>query len=569
MSYHNIQIPAQSNTNTQGEAAPVGYHYMPDGTLMSDAKHGKLYGGKIKEIESFNLDLSDIKQAGETRPFSVNGWDGAAFSLEIKNDAGQYYNFVTDAFQTIRTRLENKTIRKGSYSRDIVFPSDNDGNQYDIYLFAELDTEHTDYNEVRFGDGSIDINSSTGTGSLLLQKVIYQYADLTLTLSPFTPSDTIEVGTVVSDTVTVSRGLGATKASFTISFAVNTNTKAYQIIKQPASSDVLAFINPTVGAAPITIPGENIYPTITDTGDVNGTVSSSTSVTLVEAVADVMAVGDKVTGTGISSSTTVTVVSLDSTNVFTVSEAVSISGGVTLSFYNQMNYQWPFVTGADLMKPDMIMLGTSVTAGSIISKYQDTITIFPDTEDEKVIIKYEVPAVDTLGKKPTIVKGLVTVQEGTIAFNNQQVLALAGTTPRVGGYGENEINRIFGYDVKLTNLKIALTEITTTTTSSTIGSASTSVAVSSRNGILDDVSTVSGIGINPLLANPTVDSGAGAVSGAGTIVLTAAQELESGITLTFAGAGQAVTITGEIEILKAGIANQTLRFDVDKLLSIT
>ena len=93
--------------------------------------------------------------------------------------------------------------------------------------------------------------------------------------------------------------------------------------------------------------------------------------------------------------------------------------------------------------------------------------------------------------------------------------------------------------------------------------------LASRNGILDDVSVVSGIGINPLVALPTVDTGAGNVSGAGTIVLTAAQSLESGVTLTFAGAGQTATITGNIEIVKAGGASNSLRFDVSKLLSIT
>ena len=116
---------------------------------------------------------------------------------------------------------------------------------------------------------------------------------------------------------------------------------------------------------------------------------------------------------------------------------------------------------------------------------------------------------------------------------------------------------------------MTLTPITTTTTAASAGGSSTSVVVASRTGILDAVSTVSGIGINPALANPTVASGAGAVTGAGTIVLDAVQSLESGATLTFAGAGQTATITGDIQVLKAGTANQTLRFDINKLLSIT
>jgi hypothetical protein len=56
----------------------------------------------------------------------------------------------------------------------------------------------------------------------------------------------------------------------------------------------------------------------------------------------------------------------------------------------------------------------------------------------------------------------------------------------------------------------------------------------------------------PTVAAPTVDTGAGAVTGAGTLVLTAAQTLESGVTLAFTGAGTTATITGNIEILKAG-----------------
>ena len=48
----------QNVTNAQGQIAPPGFHYMPDGTLMSDAEHARLYGDKI--IRNFNLDLSDL-----------------------------------------------------------------------------------------------------------------------------------------------------------------------------------------------------------------------------------------------------------------------------------------------------------------------------------------------------------------------------------------------------------------------------------------------------------------------------------------------------------------------------
>jgi hypothetical protein len=49
----------------------------------------------------------------------------------------------------------------------------------------------------------------------------------------------------------------------------------------------------------------------------------------------------------------------------------------------------------------------------------------------------------------------------------------------------------------------------------------------------------------------------------------AAQTLESGITLTIENTSRIATITGNIEVLKAGTANQRLRFDIEKLISMT
>jgi hypothetical protein len=56
---------------------------------------------------------------------------------------------------------------------------------------------------------------------------------------------------------------------------------AVRVLKQPSSSDVLAFIPPVVGAAPVTLPGENIYPAVTTAIDtVGGTTTNSVSVPL-------------------------------------------------------------------------------------------------------------------------------------------------------------------------------------------------------------------------------------------------------------------------------------------------
>ena len=92
MSYHNIPSSAiQSTTNAQGQIAPEGYHYMPDGSLMSDAEHVARYGsGKV--IRSFILDTTNLKAGGEVRKFTVTG--NGVFSLEVRNEDNYYYNFV-------------------------------------------------------------------------------------------------------------------------------------------------------------------------------------------------------------------------------------------------------------------------------------------------------------------------------------------------------------------------------------------------------------------------------------------------------------------------------------------
>ena len=104
-----LSVPSsavQRTISSTGQVAPPGFHYMPDGTLMSDAEHATLYGSKT--ITSFDLDLSDLPASATRRNFVVSGDNGCAFSLEIKNDDDNYYNFTTAAFQSASTKLESK-----------------------------------------------------------------------------------------------------------------------------------------------------------------------------------------------------------------------------------------------------------------------------------------------------------------------------------------------------------------------------------------------------------------------------------------------------------------------------
>jgi len=499
-----------------------------------------------KVITSFEIDLSDIKAATTTRPFSVLGQNGAVFSLEVKNEDGHYYNFITKAFQVSVSRLDNKTIENSSYVGAITFPTVADDDHYDIYLWAETNTVHTGYNEVRFGDGSIDINGSTGSNSFLLQKVIYQYTDSTLTLQGFSPNGTV-AGTMGTDTVTVARFGSKTKTAFSLTATAGA-TAAYRVLKQPVANDILSFVEPVIGSAPIDLPGENIYPAVSNTDTVDGTgfaagtavkvvmdtnvvdkmavgdkitiattaltdtvdgaVSSGVKVVMDNNVATKMAVGDRITATlaGVPHAlltethpTIVTVAALDpdgdNAKEFSMSQNIGLLEDATLSFSNRKNKRWPLDDISKLSLGNFILPGTNVTSDSFITNYENTITINEGYDTEETLVLDTVPGLDAQGQTPTLTDGIVTTQPGSVIFNKQQALALGGDTISVAGYGQEKVLSNYGYEILFTDLAVSLSAITTTTTSAV--SSSTTVPVASVNGVLPGTTTISGIGVDP------------------------------------------------------------------------
>ena len=702
-----------------------------------------------KIIKSFSLDTSDLKAAGEVRKFEINGDNSAVFSLEIKN-GNNYYNFQTNLFQATETKLSDITIGTGSYTGNITFPKVAAGAQYDVFLFSEgnYNTKHADYVEVRASDDSIDINSSTGSNSNLVQKVIYQTLDVTITLGGYSPSGTV-TGTLGTQTITASRNRTVSKIPFTLTNTVS-STRTLTINKQPTDGDVVVSVNGTIGSAPIDIPGEDIYPSVTDTDTVDGAQTEGNKIVMDNNVASKMAVGDKVTaalttdtvdgtvsmisgakivmdnnvagkmnvGDAITGSTVldrlsavgtpftvlelnpdsdnvkefsieggggerfevpdgkalifssvfnrelVTVVALnpdgDNVKEFSVSKTdVVIRDGATLSFSNQRNYRWPISsTSIDLSK---ITSGMSTIAGSFfasqpqVAEYLEQTTVLEGEIGEYKVDKVRIPALDTLNQKPISVRNgttkVVTTTVGSattpinVVFSQQALLSYAGETVGILSYGASKIESITGYDLQFSDLAITLTEVKTTTTAAV--SSSTSIPITNRDGIIDAISRVEGIGINTIIkgtdtvngavtsgikvvmdanvANtmsvgdritgnadlnnatvtvaalnpdgdnvkefsmseaialgdnlalnfsnqknigPKVVSGAGSVTGAGTIVLSAAQTLENGIELTFPGASTVATITGNIKVNKVGNEDITLRFDLERLLTM-
>ncbi len=563
----------QSTVNAQGLVAPPGFHYMPDGTLMSDIDHARTYGSG-GTIKSFNLDTTNIKASGEKREFTVTG-DGT-FSLMIKNESNNYYNFTTNKFQTANTRLANKKI-KNTYRGIISFPSaptttdvvngavnsgvkvvmDNNvatkmelgdrvtGNaalnaanvtvvglsadsnvkkfsmseaiviaddavltftgsdQYDVFLFAENGTKQANYNEVRFDDNSIDINSSTGSDSLLLRKVIYQTLDMRLTFSGGSADGSASAGFSGfsnSNRTIISAQIGASTGKIPFSFKIEGGiTHSFKVDRNPTMSDVFIKSTRTIGSF-VAIEGED--------------VSGSTY------------------------------------------------------------YRWS-IDNVDGLTAGMLAAGTNVTAGSIVSSYEEVVTSLTGYEAENRIVKVRKEAIEKISA-PTITrdagtKAVTTVQTGNIVFNKQQAAALDSDEISIVGFGQDGIKALTGWDIELTDMIVTLTKPTGRVSSTTVNS--TTVVVTSADGVMDDITTVSGFNIDSSVAEPTVTNIGSYTGSTATLTLSSAQSLEAGETLTFNGAARKITISGNLKVISVGSNpahwDGILGFDLEKFITAT
>jgi len=178
-----------------GVTAPAGFHFMPNGRLMSDADHIARYGYIDKTIRSFTIDTTDIDYSGETKSFTVNGDNGAIFSVEISDDGDtinkipNYYNFTTGLFSATKPNLK-KIQLQGGYSFSVNFPT------------IEFRDTTCDYNNDptiahNDDDGKIQVGMTvTGTGIPAGATVATRTSDTAFELSASTTGGAVTDGTL-------------------------------------------------------------------------------------------------------------------------------------------------------------------------------------------------------------------------------------------------------------------------------------------------------------------------------------------------------------------------------------
>lgn len=160
--------------------APIGFHYMPDGSLMADSEMQQK-----NIINNLKIDTSEMPAAETTRRFKVLGDVGSKFTVFItKNGTINYYDFINDEFTLGHNNINNNlevTLNNAVFDRSIVFPSG--GGEFNLTLITK--------------DGT----KLKGDKTVINKKITKQSSNATVTLTPFT-SNTDNYATFPTKTTT-------------------------------------------------------------------------------------------------------------------------------------------------------------------------------------------------------------------------------------------------------------------------------------------------------------------------------------------------------------------------------
>jgi len=617
MTYHNqSSTSSYSNKSAKflkikdGIVAPSGFHYMPNGKLMSDADHITINGYITKQINGFVMNTHDVAYSGETRRFSVSGTKGAFFSLEVIDNAdGDSYDFSTKTFTAAPSRL-NKIELDGIYSGSIVFPSATSDN-YTVNLVAEtvenIKTFHQPIDEFRNEDNSLNLNKTTGSASSILQKIIESPASSSLRIGCVAPSmytpgvvQRINGGVSSSNRVVFDSalagnqtpsgnikpgdlitGTGVVIADWQLLSKIdpdNDNAREIELLyAQSIGNDVdLTFTPAFNGVTP--------HEGNSDLGSDLSTVSRGSSFTKTFHVLVQAPLGRLISVLKTPTENDVCC----RTSVVLTATPLAIAGEDTSEEALYHGFTTTAGEGVARLSAGMKLdpsRAASTIEGSFIAPYveaetiQTTINEGYNTRTTTSTVRTEkVPSIQTTRRSSAIwSNGVIRNQQGNIVFNKQQIVALRGDTINMYAYGVDQISKMQeGMTFSLNNVTLGentkftshVNELPTTLTASGSSSSSTTIAVTDCESAAVGFQ-VSGININPAVKNPTIVSKSKR-SGAGNVILSAAQSFESGQKINVLGGHKAISIRGSITIKNFPVGGDVdLLFDLERFLNVT
>lgn len=586
-----------------GVKAPSGFHYMPNGKLMSDADHIAVHGYIKKQIRSVSMDYSDISSKGGTKTITIAGDKGFIFSVEIyEGDRVSYYNFKTKTWTSNYYKYSMVESTGESATLSVVFPSQASLKTFTINVHAEtaenIKTTHKPLVEVRNADDSINLNKSTGSNSSVITKILYQDVVKNLYLSALAP------GSYWATTDTTD---GAVSSSNRVVFDGNVeNSRHVKVGDKLTCTGVASSVHALV--TKINPDGDNaneIEISVTDTiGDgvlasftpsFNGMTPHYTDSTTGRAALEVESSSSSSFPFSITMSCaasrgfilkrkpTAEDLCIVKTVTFGAS-ALAIEGEDTSG---STYYRWPIdniagLVGGMFLDPSRkTSVAGNTTVPAFITNYNTTKTLQRINNDNKYYTDFEdytvpdvsVDGIDAYNNPITAIdrNGRITAQAGNVVFNVQQADALkSDSNIKLVAQGAGAIKSSTGMNVTLSNVTVTGSLQETDALFST--SATTTSAVSSSTTIpVDEVSrvvagaTLRGIGIRgttkPIVVSKSVESGAG------NITASSAVTLEDGATVNFDGAASVITIEGTINIKNMPIVDTTLYFNVERFLT--
>ena len=204
----------------------------------------------------------------------------------------------------------------------------------------------------------------------------------------------------------------------------------------------------------------------------------------------------------------------------------------------------------------MIVSGTGIASDSVITnikkgyldanKSYDDVSVYTIPVSTKKDLENNDILIDDVGGTVTIDKSSTFVADRTLTFT---------------GKGSDHAKTFNDTSFSIKNLALTIDAVTTTTDA--VVSNSTTIPITSTNGIkAADTVLMTGIGVTD--SSPHVDS----VSSGVSVTVSSNQTIENGQTVTFTGSSRSATITADVTILQHGTDDMTLTLALDNILTV-
>ena len=149
---------------------------------------------------------------------------------------------------------------------------------------------------------------------------------------------------------------------------------------------------------------------------------------------------------------------------------------------------------------------------------------------------------------------------GTVVISNSSTF-VADRTLTFTGKGPDDLQYFNGAEITISSLSLTIDAVTTTTDGAV--SNSTTIPITSTNGIkAAETVLMTGIGVTD--TSPHVDS----VSSGVSVTVSSNQTIETGQTVTFTGSSRSATVTGSVLINNYGTSDITLTLNLDNILTV-